>query len=84
MYDNISKVSHFISDKHNKLEFIIPNIILSRKDTITLQEKILKMTPEYRKRLGINKSTLFYMKKNLKNGKSIKIYDKVLDKLNSE
>ena len=42
------------------------------------------MTPEQRKRLGINKSTLFYMKKNIKNGKSIKIYDKVLSKLNDE
>ena len=39
------------------------------------------MTPEERKRLGINKSTLFYMKKNLQEGKSIKIYDKVLTKL---
>ena len=39
------------------------------------------MTPEERKRLGINKSTLFYMKKNLQDGKSIKIYDKVFNKL---
>jgi len=82
--DNITKLSHFISDKYNKLELNIPGIKLSRNDYVTLRERILKMTPEYRKRLGINKSTLFYMKKNIKNGKSIKIYDKVLDKLNSE
>ena len=42
----------------------------------------LKMTPENRKKLGINKSTLFYMKKNIREGKNIKIYDKVIKKLN--
>jgi len=39
------------------------------------------MTPEERKQLGINKSTLWYIKKNLKNNKSFKIYDKVLTKI---
>lgn len=40
------------------------------------------MTPEQRKKLGINKSTLFYMKKNLQDRKNIKIYDKAFKKLN--
>jgi len=40
------------------------------------------MTPENRKKLGINKSTLFYMKKNIQDGKNIKIYDKIIKKLN--
>jgi hypothetical protein len=39
------------------------------------------MTPENRKKLGINKSTLFYMKKNIKDGKNIKIYDKIIKKI---
>lgn len=42
------------------------------------------MTPENRKKLGINKSTLFYMKRNLKSGTKIKIYKKILVKLDSE
>lgn len=41
------------------------------------------MTPENRKKLGINKSTLFYMKKNIQEGKNIKIYDKVIKKIKS-
>ena len=41
------------------------------------------MTPEKRKNLGINKNTLFYMKKNLKDGKNIKIYNKILTKLDT-
>ena len=40
------------------------------------------MTPEERKRVGINKSILFYMKNNLQDQKNIKIYDKVFNKLN--
>ena len=40
------------------------------------------MTPENRKKLGINKSTLFYMKKNIQQGKNIKISDKLFEKIN--
>ena len=39
------------------------------------------MTSEERKRLGINKSTLWYIKKNLAEGKTPKIYEKILLKL---
>ena len=80
--DNISKLSLFISEKNNKIEFNVPNLSFKRNDYLSLKEKILKMTPEERKNLGINKSTLFYMKKNLQEGKNIKIYEKVIRKLN--
>jgi len=46
-----------------------------------LRNKILSMSPEERKRLGINKSTLWYMKKNISSKDKIKIYDKILDRL---
>jgi len=82
LYDNIAKLVHFISDKNNKVDFVVPKIVISRKDNLTLQEKILKMSPEQRIKLGINKSTLWYMKKNLKSGKNIKIYGKTWSKIN--
>ncbi len=47
----------------------------------SIRSKVLMLTPQDRKRLGINKSTLWYMKKNIKEGKRIKVYDKVLKKL---
>ncbi len=80
--DNVSKLALFISEKNKNISFDIPNISLNRNDSLVIQNKILKMTPEDRKKLGINKSTLFYMKKNLQEGKNIKIYDKVIKKLN--
>ncbi|MDH3764571.1 MAG: hypothetical protein OER82_02010 [Nitrosopumilus sp.] len=39
------------------------------------------MTVEKRKQLGINKSTLGYIKKNLSEGKTPKIYEKILLKI---
>jgi hypothetical protein len=39
------------------------------------------MTPDERKRWGINKSTLWNIKKNLSEGKTPKIYEKFLLKL---
>jgi len=54
---------------------------LNRNDNLELKEKILNMAPYERKQLGINKSTLWYIKKNLTEGKNLKIYDKVLLKI---
>jgi len=54
---------------------------LNRNDNLELREKILNMTTEERKRLGINKSTLWQIKKNLSEGKTPKIYEKILLKV---
>ena len=56
-------------------------MILDRGDNLKLREKILSMNESERKRLGINKSTLWYIKNNLKKGKTVDIYDKVLSKI---
>ena len=56
-------------------------IAINRNDNLLLREKILSMNPEERKKLGINKSTLWYLKKNITSKDKIKIYDKVLDKI---
>ncbi|MDH3780639.1 MAG: hypothetical protein OES15_07265 [Nitrosopumilus sp.] len=39
------------------------------------------MTPEEMKEFGINKSTLWHIRKNLSEGKTPKIYEKVLLKV---
>ncbi|MGI0047740.1 MAG: CRISPR-associated endonuclease Cas1 [Nitrosotalea sp.] len=77
----IQEFANYISEKNNKLDFKIPEFKIREDDTISLKNKIMKMTPEERKRLGIAKTTLWCMKKNISGGKNIKIYDKVLSKL---
>ena len=54
---------------------------LNRNVDLVLREKILNLSAEERKKLGINKSTLWYIKNNLKEGKTINIYDKILSKI---
>jgi len=39
------------------------------------------MSAEERKQLGINKSTMWYIRKNLSEGKTPKIYEKILTKI---
>jgi len=39
------------------------------------------MTPQQQNEMGINKSTLWYTQKNLREGKKVKLYDKVKSKI---
>lgn len=80
LYDKVQQLANFISDKRSDIDFAVPNLEIRRDDTVSLKERILGLTPEDRKRLGINKSTLWYMKKNLKSNKRTKFYDKTLSK----
>ena len=50
---------------------------IKQEDNADIHSKVLSLTPQDRKRLGINKSTLWYMQKNIREGKRIKVYDKV-------
>ena len=77
LQDNVQQLANFVVDK--KKEFVvIPKIKLNRNDNLELREKILSMTTKKRKELGIDKSTLWYIKKNLSEGKTSKIYEKTL------
>ena len=81
LQDNLQQLSNFIVDKKNEFNFIIPKMTLNRNDNLELRERILNMTSDERKRLGINKSTLWYIQKNLSEGKTPKIYEKILLKI---
>ena len=81
LQDNLQQLSNFIMEKKKEFEFNIPIMKLNRNDNLELREKILGMTSDERKQLGINKSTLWYIKKNLSEGKTPKIYEKILLKI---
>jgi len=81
LQDNLQQLSNFIVEKKEEFEFVIPKIKINRNDNLELREKILKMTPQEMKRLGINKSTLWHIRKNFSEGKTPKIYEKVLLKI---
>ena len=78
LQDNLQQLSNFIIDKKQEFDFVIPTMNLNRNDDVELRGKILNMTPDERKKLGINKSTLWYIQKNLSEGKILRIYEKNL------
>lgn len=78
LQDNLQQLSNFIVDKKKKFEFSIPKMRIERNDELLLREKILNMTPDERKKIGINNSTLWNIKKNLSEGKTPKMYEKIL------
>jgi hypothetical protein len=44
------------------------------------EDNLKTITPQDRKRLGINKSTLWYMQKHIKEGKKVKMYRKIINR----
>ena len=81
LQDNLQQLSNFILEKKKEFDFVIPKINLNRNDNLELREKILNMSSDERKQLGINKSTLWYIQKNLSEEKTPKIYEKILVKI---
>ena len=82
MLENVRELSRYISGKAKTLEFKIPDIEILRNDTMDIRNKIMSIDPEKRKELKINKSTLWYQQRKIKEGKSIKMYNKTKVKIN--
>jgi len=81
MFENIRELSKYITGNSKSLEFTIPEIAVKRNDNTKIREMIMSINPEKRKELKINKSTLWYQQKKIKEGKTIKIYNKTKGKI---
>ena len=51
MFENVRELSRYISNKTKTIEFKIPDITVSRNDTVDIRNKILSIAPEKRKSL---------------------------------
>ena len=76
----IRKLENYVSGNSETLGLTPPEFRIQHIDS-ELKDKILAMTPEERKPKKINKSTLWYQKKMLKEGEAITVYDKVRVKI---
>jgi len=81
LQDNLQQLSNFIIKKKKEFDFSIPKLKLNRNDNVELRRKILNMGTDERKQLGISKSTLWHIKKNLLEGKFSKVSGKILLKI---
>jgi len=81
MFENIRELSRYITGNSKSLEFTISEIEIKRNDNFQIRERIMSIDPEKRKELKINKSTLWDQQKKIKEGKTIKIYNKTKVKI---
>ena len=81
VYENVRILSNYISGKSKVLDFNIPEMRIERVDNKEVRSKIMSIDPQKRKELGINKSTLWYQQKKIKEGKEIKPYKKTRVKI---
>ena len=81
MFENIRELSKYVLGKAMEMKFNIPNINIERNDNIEMRNKIVSIDPEKRKELKINKSTLWYQQRKVKEGKTLKVYNKTKVKI---
>ncbi|MGI0014893.1 MAG: CRISPR-associated endonuclease Cas1 [Nitrososphaera sp.] len=72
LLDSVQQLANFILGKRKDLRLAVPSIQIGRTDSLDVRQRILSITPDRRKELGINKSTLWYQKKKLAEGGRIK------------
>ena len=81
MFENVRLLSKYLLGKSKTLDFSIPEIRIERVDSKDAMSKIMSIDPQKRKALGINRSTLWYQQKKIKEGKAIKVYEKTKVKM---
>ncbi|MBI2232744.1 MAG: hypothetical protein HYU56_02400 [Candidatus Aenigmarchaeota archaeon] len=68
--------------KKPSIDFSEPSLVLKREDDFKLRQKILSLSQSEAKKIGINKSSLHYLRKHARSDKPFKVYGKVKEKLN--
>jgi len=71
------ELSKYITGNSKSLKFSIPDIEIKRNDNSQIRERIMSIDPEKRKELKLNKSTLWYQQKKIKEEGTIKLYNKI-------
>jgi len=70
------ELARFILEKNRKMNFSKPFVNLERLDTKELRKKILTLSVPDARKIGINKSTLWYLQRRAKSNKLFKINSK--------
>lgn len=76
MFKNVRELGKYISGKIKTLNFNIPALVIQRNDTTPVRERIMSIGSDKRKELKINKSTLWYQQRKIKEGRPVKVYGK--------
>ena len=71
-------VDHVNEKPGSEVDFNLPCVDINNSDSKELRQKILKLTVHEAQKIGINKSTLWYLKKRAKLQKPLKFYKKIM------
>ncbi len=78
IFENVGILGKYLLGKTGEMKFNIPNINIQRNVDNEMRNKIISIDTEKRKELKINKSTLWYQQKKIKERKFIKVYNKTM------
>jgi len=85
-YDYLSMLveSDIADAKRTDLDFDEPKPVLHRTDSEAIRSRILSMTTDDARKLGIRRNTLWYLRERAKTGKFFKIYGKLETRLHEQ
>jgi CRISPR-associated protein Cas1 len=78
------ELGRYLVGRTGRLDFSEPSPTLKRTDGVELRRRILSLTNSEARKLRIGKSTLHYLRKNVENERSFKIYRRVAQRLGVE
>jgi CRISPR-associated protein Cas1 len=75
------ELARFLLGKMKFLDFCEPTSKIVRSDSLEIRKRILELTQKQAQEIGISKSTLNYLRKNARENKSFRVYEKVAARL---
>jgi CRISPR-associated protein Cas1 len=75
------ELGRFLLGKSKSLDFIEPVPKILRSDSLEMRKRILELTHKQANEIGVSKSTLNYLRKNAKENKQFRVYEKVAARL---
>ena len=77
----VQEFARFLVGKSDRFDLKSPSPVLERSDTREIRERILSLSSSEAQKLGIGKSTLYYLRRHAINERSFKTYKKVVDRV---
>jgi CRISPR-associated protein Cas1 len=77
------ELARYLLGNTAKFDLVNPKPTLDREDAQVLKKKIQSLSGAEARKLGLNKSTLHYLRKRARDRKPFKVYEPVLEKLSS-
>jgi len=75
------ELAHYLTRKKRKLGFLTPSYEIDRQDSDEIHRKILVIPYAEWKKMGFSKGTLFYLKKNARDGRPFTMNKHVRERL---